>query len=441
MLSQSPTYNLKAVLRETGLKADVLRAWERRYGLPKPERTEGGHRLYSEYDIATVNWLKARNAEGLSISHAVKLWNDILEAGRDPLMEYLPSGTPPISVSLPVGDTRVETLRQKWSEANLAFDSLRADDILNQAFAIYPIETVCTEIIQEGIRDIGSYWYLDQASVQQEHFASELATRRLETLLAATPRPTRSQTVLIGCPPGEQHTLPVLQISLFLARRGLRVIYLGADIPLDRLGETAATIQPDLIVLAAQQLTTATSLRATALALQGSGYLLAYGGLIFNRAPRLRALIPAHFLGETIAGALPNVERLVIARTPAPPGIDLPETHQALARLYRDKRPLIDLAVAGKLQANHVPGKYIRDANSFFGNGLAAALEFGDPAFLEADLEWVKKLLTGRNITEETLIRYLSAYSDILRDELGMVSTPITNWIAYYAAQSQMNHR
>ena len=89
-ISQAPIYNLKAVLKETNLKPDVLRAWERRYELPAPQRTAGGHRLYSAYDIETVKWLRARQAEGLSISRAVDLWRDMVAAGRDPLAAYLP---------------------------------------------------------------------------------------------------------------------------------------------------------------------------------------------------------------------------------------------------------------------------------------------------------------------------------------------------------------
>ena len=53
----TPTYNLKAVVQETGLKPDTLRAWERRYGIPEPDRTGGGHRLYSQHDINTLKWL------------------------------------------------------------------------------------------------------------------------------------------------------------------------------------------------------------------------------------------------------------------------------------------------------------------------------------------------------------------------------------------------
>ncbi len=61
----TPIYNLKAVVQETGLKPDTLRAWERRYGsLPEPNRTGGGHRLYSQQDINTLKWLLARQDEG-----------------------------------------------------------------------------------------------------------------------------------------------------------------------------------------------------------------------------------------------------------------------------------------------------------------------------------------------------------------------------------------
>ena len=57
MYSTTPAFNLKVVLKETGLGADTLRAWERRYGLPVPNRSAGGHRLYSQSDIETIKWL------------------------------------------------------------------------------------------------------------------------------------------------------------------------------------------------------------------------------------------------------------------------------------------------------------------------------------------------------------------------------------------------
>ena len=79
--SQEPIYTIKAVSKRTGIKTVTLRAWERRYGLPSPRRSEGGHRLYSEREIETIKWLVARQEEGLSISRAVDLWQQLLAQG------------------------------------------------------------------------------------------------------------------------------------------------------------------------------------------------------------------------------------------------------------------------------------------------------------------------------------------------------------------------
>ena len=57
MSDSTPIYNLKAVMQEVGLSAATLRAWELRYGVPKPQRTAGGHRLYSRQDIEMLKWL------------------------------------------------------------------------------------------------------------------------------------------------------------------------------------------------------------------------------------------------------------------------------------------------------------------------------------------------------------------------------------------------
>ena len=73
--TETPIYNLKVVVQETGIKPDTLRAWERRYGLPNPARTEGGHRLYSQYDIDTLKWLSARQpgAALVLVTHQVNI--------------------------------------------------------------------------------------------------------------------------------------------------------------------------------------------------------------------------------------------------------------------------------------------------------------------------------------------------------------------------------
>ncbi len=100
-LNNAPLYNLSVVLRETGLKADTLRAWERRFGVPNPARTAGGHRQYSEKDIAIVQWLLARQDEGMRISKAVQLLDHLQDQGQDPVTEMaFPAPAPQSMVDL-----------------------------------------------------------------------------------------------------------------------------------------------------------------------------------------------------------------------------------------------------------------------------------------------------------------------------------------------------
>src|SRR5688572_7067863 len=140
VFDSTPLYNLKAVIQETGLKPDTLRAWERRYGLPEPDRTSGGHRLYSQRDIEVLKWLIARQEEGLSISRAVELWRTLNAEGQDPLTmrEYTADARKQTLQTLVSGGESLNDLRSAWIDTCLAFDGQHAEALLAQAFALYP---------------------------------------------------------------------------------------------------------------------------------------------------------------------------------------------------------------------------------------------------------------------------------------------------------------
>lgn len=432
-LSRIPIYNLSAVVKETGLHADVLRAWERRYALPKPERTPGGHRLYSDFDVATIKWLQARQHEGLSIRRAVDFWREIINNGRDPLSEY-PTAGQIEQITLPAETAPMDELRNQWLEACLAFDTLRAEETINQAFATAPVERVCFDLFQKGISQVGDLWRQGKALVQQEHFATALAIRRIDTLISLTPNPTHPGTLLMGCPAGELHSFPMLLLMLMLRRRGWNVTYLGANIPLEQMKQAAASIHPDLIVLAAQRLETAAGLRAAAELFQRDGLALAYGGRIFNTNSEIRGRIPAYFLGETLEESLDRIEQLASAPAPFPDilrgGVDFHET----AAVFRIKRPRIEATVIEKMKKLALAHEAILLANEQFAEGLIAALELGDPAFMENDLEWVSDLLADRKIAGETLRGYLDVYRKAVDEEMGAAGARIRDWVSSYLA-------
>ncbi len=436
-ISKNPTYNLKAVLHETGLKPDVLRAWERRYGIPAPERTQGGHRLYSEFDMALLKWLVARQAEGLSISRAVEMWKEVCAPGQEMLIESalttVPAMVKPLQpmqmLSGQVTVTSLDGLRTLWLEACMAYNEIAADKVLNQAFSLYPIEQVCTGILQHGMAEIGMLWYENRASVQQEHFASALAMRRLDTLIAASPAPTRNQTILIGCPADEWHTFTPLMLTLFLRRRGLIVIYLGANVPANRFEETIRAVHADLVILSSQQLSTASTLQQTAMLLASHGGNVAFGGRIFNTLPNIVKSIPAHFLGHSLDAAIWQIESLLAFPKPAPKVTTQPTNYAEILEKFILKRPSIESTLNEALAQPGFDQAYLVTANQFMGNDLIAALQLGDVSYIDSELDWLTAMIKGNQLDLKVLSFYLRAYASALEQHLGAAGQPVVEWL------------
>ncbi|RME52281.1 MAG: MerR family transcriptional regulator, partial [Caldilineae bacterium] len=388
-------YNLKAVVQETGVKPDTLRAWERRYGLPEPDRTPGGHRLYSQRDIDTLRWLLARQQEGLSISRAVELWRTLEAEGQDPLvvMALEPSRPEPVIVG-----QEIDQVRRQWMDACLAFDEQKAEAILGQAFALFPTEVVCVEILQRGIHDLGEGWYKGQVTVQQEHFASALAMRRLEALIAIMPPATRSGRVLVAAAPEEVHIFSQTMLHLLLRRRGWDVRSLGGNVPAERMEESLTHVQPDLVILTAQQLFTAASLTSLAARVQEMGVAVAYGGRIFTIHPELRARIPGHYLGDALLDAVNQVEHLLPNPPLATPSTTPDDAHRAALAHFRERMPAIYAALTTSMQDTPVPSTHMTVAATHMLRDVAAALELGDLGLLAPEIEWIEGLLVHHHI-------------------------------------------
>lgn len=435
MLSKSPAFNLKAVLHETGLAADTLRAWERRYGLPVPQRTAGGHRLYSQYDIETIKWLIARQAEGLSISRAVDLWNEMTASGSDPLAGLAPSSLAMLTISSPTvpADTTLDAIRAEWITACLNFSETQAEQALNRAFSMFPVEAVCIEVLQKGMSEMGSRWYQNQASVQQEHFASGLAMRRLDALLSASPAPTRNLTVLIGCPPSEWHTFTPLLLALLLRRRGLNVIYLGANVPTERFAETALRVKADLVVLVAQTLNSAAHLQHVALALNSQKIPVSFGGRIFNIRKGIVDYIPGQFLGNAVEGSVMEVESLLKSKFKEKAAKVATQEYVAAMHAFNSKRTHIESTLKLHIQPLAISPEELDTSIHYLGDNVSAALQFGDMEHLSEEIEWLKLLLQSYQRPKQELIDFMENYSQAVDAHINGQGDPIKKWLRAYA--------
>jgi MerR family transcriptional regulator, light-induced transcriptional regulator len=429
-ISQTPAYNLKVVLKETGITADTLRAWERRYGLPKPNRTSGGHRLYSHYDIETVKWLIARQHEGLSISHAVEKWKEQIASGADPLADTVST-----SLSRPIynaPETNLDAIRSQWLTASLNFNEADAEQALNQAFALFPLEAVCTEVLQRGLAEIGVQWYENKSSVQQEHFASALAMRRLDALVSAAPAPTREHTILVGCPANEWHTFTPLLLTFLLRRRGFNVIYLGANVPESKFEETISTVGADLTVLVAQQLITAASLQQIAHRLTAHDTQVGFGGRIYNLQPELIRRTDGHYLGATLDISIEEIQTQITRPTQSLAVLELSHEYATALEFFKSHRQQIEVAFFQAVRQNRFSSEALETPTRFMGDNILAALQLGDLSFMNEELDWVRSLLKSNNIPEQALEMYMQLYADAVHQYINGAGKPITDWLIQY---------
>ncbi len=302
--SDKPRYNTKAVAQETGVPADTFRAWERRYGVPRPQRTDGGHRLYSERDIATIRWLRDRTAEGLTISQAIALMSD----GNETNLAWL--------------NTAVDTEPHTWERLNsrlfdaLAdFDATRAEQIMGEAFALYPLEDVFVKLVHPTMVQIGDQWHDGKVSVAAEHFATQFIRRKLASLLNTYNITDGRGMIVVGCAPSEQHDLGVLMLSVFLVRHGWQVIYLGPEVPMKDLLNAVHHLHPDMVCLTASTIEAAMQLHEIGKALSAlppPRPHFGYGGRAFNLNPSLVERMPGSFLGRDAQEAVDMISELLV---------------------------------------------------------------------------------------------------------------------------------
>jgi methanogenic corrinoid protein MtbC1 len=298
-LSLAPVFNTKAVALETSVPPDTFRAWERRYGVPRPQRTQGGHRLYSERDIAVIRWLRDRTAEGMNISHAVMLLSNVLEDE-----ETLPAAN--VARGL-------DQLVQELTRTLTSFDAGASDRLLSEAFSLHPFEQVLLELIQPVMVEVGDRWHRGEINIASEHFATEFMRRKLASLINIFESVATRETIIVGCAPNELHDMGILFASLFLVRRGWKVIYLGARVPMSDLLETITKVHPDMVCLSGTTVDAAHAMQEVAVAIQKThpNIRFGYGGRIFNLEPSLRTAMPGYFLGHDARELIENVATIL----------------------------------------------------------------------------------------------------------------------------------
>lgn len=324
----TPLYNIKAVVQATEISPSTLRAWERRYNVCRPERSDSGYRLYSDRDVAIIRWLKMQVDAGMSISQAVA-WYESIVAESESLDEVVLPGAPrstpsaigsnntvgqsTINASAPVRS--LEALQQDLLNALLDYDEWRAEQIVSEAFAMYTFEQIGEELITEVLKEVGDLWHKGQLSVSHEHYASSYLKHRLSAMLRTIPHNSRpTPLVWVGCAPGEQHEIGAMLLSIYMRRAGYQVRYFGQNLLSEDFVAEVAKYTPQMVLFSASTEETAAELKhlaAELVALNQERLLIGYGGRIFNEVSDLRQEVPGVFLGDTAKDAVEIVDELL----------------------------------------------------------------------------------------------------------------------------------
>ena len=217
--------------KRAGVTPELLRAWERRYGLLRPARSAGGLRLYSPADVERVALMQQHLAEGMAAAEAAAL------AVRDAVDEEA------VRTAL-----RPAAIRDELATALDAFDEPRAQAILDRLLALATVETLLAEVVVPYLQELGERWKRGDASVAQEHFASGVLRGRLLGLARGWGLGLGPVAVL-ACLPGEQHDLGLIAFGLALRSHGWRIVYLGPDSPIDTVADVSHQLEPSLVVL------------------------------------------------------------------------------------------------------------------------------------------------------------------------------------------------
>jgi methanogenic corrinoid protein MtbC1 len=233
MTENKGLYSIGVVERDTGIGRDTLRVWERRYGFPEPVRNEKGERGYSEMQLRRLQRIRRLLDRGIRPGKLLPLG----ESALDKLEASLQPGKP----------------RQPEKSVSALLDAIRSADagrieiLLRKTYEKQGMKGFILETVVPLLNSVGELWVGGELQVFQEHFLSEQLIRFLNAEIAKTEKITGKPRVLLATLPGEEHTLGLLMVAALLSSRGISVINLGSEVPMDQIVQAVQQFHADVV--------------------------------------------------------------------------------------------------------------------------------------------------------------------------------------------------
>jgi len=231
-------YKIKTISSLTGFNPTLLRAWERRYALLVPTRTDTGHRLYTAEDLRVLRKVRNLLDQGRSIG-------EIVAQGRGRLLDQ---GSRAIQVENP-GYPLLDSLREEILQAALGLDEVTIQYGLDRAFGSVSSIKVLDQLLVPLAREMGQLWARQLASVAAEHLLTQCMQRRLQRMIELENRPGEQALAVCAGFPDEYHELGLQFLVYHLLQHGLQVVYLGPALPFEDMALAVQMRRPQFVML------------------------------------------------------------------------------------------------------------------------------------------------------------------------------------------------
>jgi DNA-binding transcriptional MerR regulator/methanogenic corrinoid protein MtbC1 len=266
-------FTIRAASALTGINPNTLRAWERRYGLVRPERTAKGYRLYSDEDLRTLRLIHRALHHGISVGRikdqlgnleAIEALTDDTaamsaapgSAGRVVEVDLADAGlTGSTTIRLPArgrhapGGHSPADFAAQIEQAAIHLDRTRLDRAFGRAVGLYSLRHAFHHALAPALRRVGERYLRNPGSIAEEHFLTAFARERLLAALAGLRPLHQPPRVLFACAPGEHHEIMLMLLALEVGLEGVHSLYLGQDVPIEALFHAAQTSGVRVIVV------------------------------------------------------------------------------------------------------------------------------------------------------------------------------------------------
>lgn len=228
------SFSISQIAQYSGIKPHTIRMWEKRYNALKPNRTEGNTRYYSNSQLRRLlNIASLKNAD-----HKV---SELCAMSDEELFELVKKKQKSVA-----DDEADEFFISQFIAAGMNYDELHFEKIFSHCLLRFGLKEAYTRVIYPMMVRVGIMWTSDSLPPVHEHFISNLLKQKLLTAIdALSPADSTSDKWLLFLPENELHDLGLLFANYLIRSSGKKVVYLGANIPMQSLKIAVKDTDPD----------------------------------------------------------------------------------------------------------------------------------------------------------------------------------------------------